>query len=500
MRVAALPAGSKAQFGPGIIGVILAGSATAGVAVGMQPRLALVAVLAAAAAALIVTWPEVATLLVVFLLWANVPAVLVNDHGAPYVLGAVIPVLLAVPVAAHLLHGARLHADRTFACMLLFLAVLIFSTLVSDHQAEGVEKIQGLFIEGLLVYLLVINAIRTPEALRRVLWMILLAAAFLSSVTITQKVLGNYSAPYFGFGKVHASYFLGKSEVPRVSGPIGDPNYYAQILLVAVPLGLVSVWRERLPLLRAAAVGCTALATIAIMLTFSRGAGLGFALVFFVMAILRYFKPSQVLAVLVGIIVLLSVVPAYKDRVASVSGVGGATAAEGSESSADLATQSRAAEMVAGIMVFVDHPLLGVGPGGFPFYYQDYAQKLGMPVHESAQEGGEREGLEAQRQTHNAYIGIAADLGLPGLVAFCAILAIHFRDLMRARRRSLHSQPALANMATGFMLATLSYAATAMFLTLAFERYFWLLLAMGGAAASVALRGADDGPAGSRVR
>jgi putative inorganic carbon (hco3(-)) transporter len=487
---------SRVAASPALVATALAASAVAGIAAARAPELTLAAAALAACVTLIVAWPEAATLLVVFLIWANIPAVLINDHGAPFVLGALVPILLAVPVVSHLIGGERLRIDRTYAFMLLFLVALILSTLATDHQAAGVERVQGFAIEGLLVYLLVINAVRTPETLRRVLWTVLLAAAFLSFVTIVQKVLGNYTSPYFGFGKVHASYFLGKSEVPRVAGPIGDPNYYAQILLVAVPLGLVSIWRERSPLLRTAAIACTAFAVVAIMLTFSRGAGLGFALVFVIMAILRYFKPSQVVAVLVGIILLLSLVPAYKDRVASVSGVGGATAAAGSDTSADLATQSRAAEMLAGVMVFIDYPVLGVGPAGFPFYYQEYAQRLGLPVHETA-ESGEREGLEAQRQTHNAFIGIAADLGLPGLLVFCSILGASLRDLMRARRRSLRSDPALANMATGLMLAIVSYAATAMFLTLAFERYLWLLLGLAGAASAMALRGSGP-PDGER--
>ena len=488
--MSAVPRSSPARPGasPALVAGALAASVVIGLAAAIQPQLTLAAALMAVTAALIVTWPEVATLIVVFMLWANIPAVLVNDHGAPYVLGAAVPILLAVPVAAKLLHGERLRADRTFALIVLFLVLSLFSTLAGEYQDKGIEKVQALAIEGVLVYLLVLNAVRSPETLRRVLWTVLLAAAFLSSVTIMQKVLGNYTAPYLGFGKVHASYFLGKSEVPRVAGPIGDPNYYAQILLVAVPLGLVSVWRERSPLLRTVAIGATAFTMVAIMLTFSRGAGLAFGLVFAIMAVLRYFKASQVFAVVLGIFLLLSIVPAYKERVASVSGVGGATAAAGSSESADLATQSRAAEMASGMMVFLDYPVLGVGPAGFPFYYQEYAKRLGLPVHASA-ETGEREGLEAQRQTHNAYIGIAADLGLPGLVVFCAILWVALRDLMRARRRTLRSNPALANMATGFMLAIVSYAATAMFLTLAFERYFWLLLALGGAASSIALRG-----------
>ena len=45
------------------------------------------------------------------------------------------------------------------------------------------------------------------------------------------------------------------------------------------------------------------------------------------------------------------------------------------------------------------------------------------------------------------------------------------------------------------MLGIVAYASTAMFLTLAFERYFWLLLGLAGAASAIALRGGEPPPA-----
>jgi putative inorganic carbon (hco3(-)) transporter len=363
----------------------------------------------------------------------------------------------------------------------------VVSTIGSAHADVAVEEIKTFAIEGVLLYLLVLNAVQTPEGLRRVLWVLLLGAAFLATVTIFQKVTGSYTSPYFGFGKIHASYFLGKSEVPRVSGPIGDPNYYAQILAAALPLGLVSIFGERSLLRSGAAIAASAIICVAIMLTFSRGAGLSLILLFGIMAFLRYFKPAQVLGVVLALVVLLATVPAYTDRIASVSGVGGATAAAGSQEEADLATRSRTTEMLSAALVFADHPVVGVGPGAFPHYYQEYAERVGIEVMETAF-AGEREGEEAQRQAHNAFLSIAAELGLPGLVIFCALLWVTVRQLIKARRRVLTRDPAMAGMATGFMLAVIAYAANGMFLTLAFERYFWLLLGLAGAAASIALR------------
>jgi hypothetical protein len=47
-------------------------------------------------------------------------------------------------------------------------------------------------------------------------------------------------------------------------------------------------------------------------------------------------------------------------------------------------------------------------------------------------------------------------------------------------------------MADALFLALLAYLVAGLFLSLAFERYFWLLLALAGAAGGVALRGAGS--------
>jgi hypothetical protein len=47
-------------------------------------------------------------------------------------------------------------------------------------------------------------------------------------------------------------------------------------------------------------------------------------------------------------------------------------------------------------------------------------------------------------------------------------------------------------MAAGFMLALVGYLASGLFLHLSYARYFWLILALGGAAAAVILQATAD--------
>ena len=68
------------------------------------------------------------------------------------------------------------------------------------------------------------------------------------------------------------------------------------------------------------------------------------------------------------------------------------------------------------------------------------------------------------------------------------ILGLTLRDLIRVRKRWLKVRPDLAAMATGLMLAVVTYMTTGLFLHLSYARYFWLVLAIAGAAAHLGLR------------
>jgi O-antigen ligase len=286
---------------------------------------------------------------------------------------------------------------------------------------------------------------------------------------------------------VDTSFYRGQSDVARLAGPLGDPNYYAQILLPIVPLGLLTIRRERSRLLRIAAGATTVLVVVAMAFTYSRGAAVALLALVIAMTVMGYLRAVHLATVAAGIAILLAVVPAYRERVESIASVGGATARAGQETSADESSRSRTTEMLAAGLAFLDHPAFGVGPGGFPFYYQEYAPRVGIEVHEKATSGAEK-GEAAKRAAHDVFIGVAADLGAAGLAVFAAILGLTAAGLLRVRRRWGALRPDLVNLADSLFLALLAYVVAGLFLSLAFERYLWLLVALGGAAVAVAAR------------
>jgi putative inorganic carbon (HCO3(-)) transporter len=233
------------------------------------------------------------------------------------------------------------------------------------------------------------------------------------------------------------------------------------------------VWTSRRNSLRILAAVATALIAAGAVLTFSRGAALGFAITILLMAVLGYIRPNQVIALVIGVMVLFTVQPVYLERLLTIEAIGGATGISGAALVEDDSFRKRANETIAALLVFADHPLLGVGRGLFPSYYGDYADEVGI-IND----------LES-RQAHNLYAGMAAETGLPGLVCFMGIFVATIVALARVRRRCAVVAPDHAAMATAFLLAIVAYLTTGLFLHLAYERYLWILLALAASAAYV---------------
>ncbi len=421
--------------------------------------------------------PEVATLVVIFLLYSNAAVIAVTRFGAPVFVGAIVPMILVVPLGYELLIRRRpIIITPAFPWIALFLLVQILGTLFARDMIAATDELVTFLLEGIGLYLLVVNVVRSPSALRNAVWALIAVGAFLGALSVFQVITGTYSNDYLGFAQNDATNDVGQavSGLNRLAGPIGEKNRYAQVMLMLVPLALFQGWTERGRLLKLAAFGAAVLISAAVILTFSRGGAVGFALVIVIMTALRYIKPIQLFVVLVLAGSLLIAVPQYADRLTSLSAIVDAVTG-GDASNADTSILSRATENLAALSVFADHPIIGVGPGQFSSYYQQYADDIAIAVRTT------------DRQAHNLYLATAADTGILGLVCFLMVLFTTLWELAKARRKWLGKRTDLANMATAFSLSVVTYMTTGLFLHLSYERYFWLIMALAGATAAIAL-------------
>jgi putative inorganic carbon (hco3(-)) transporter len=428
--------------------------------------------------------PNFATFVVLAILYSNAAAIAVQIHGWAYPIAALLPLILIIPLAYQLVvrHEPVVMTPALRLILLLFVAELV-STVLSRDPGNAVEALFKYAVEGVFLVAAVTNVVRDLSTVRYAVWLLLFVGAGLGLLSAYQQATGSYDNDFLGFAQVSRALVdtgpTGDGIVtgePRLAGPIGEKNRYAQILVVLLPLAFTRMWDERSRLLRLLAAVLAGAISVGIALTFSRGAALGFGLMVVIMVALRYIGWRQLVAVGLGAALLLTMFPTYGARLLTIESITGATSTGGEIGAADDSIRSRANEMLAATLAFAEHPIVGVGPGLFPAYYPRYAGQIGIKVEHS------------DRQAHNLFVGIAAELGIVGLTLFLGIVWVVMRDLVRARRRLLATRPDIANLATGFALAIVAYLATGLFLHLAFERYYWLLIGLAAATAWIALR------------
>ncbi|MFO0901901.1 MAG: O-antigen ligase family protein [Pirellulales bacterium] len=442
------------------------------------PLLILGAILGAAFLVLMLRQPDTGSWLFAFVMFSNCAVVATHFHGVPHAAAAGTFVLLLAPVAYHVvLRGDRFFLGPAPGALLGFFGVQLVGVFLAPHRDVALAKIMTNLAEGLVLYLLVVNAVRSTEILRRVTWALLVAGSFMGGLGLFQAVTKTQHIDYGGFAQVPERTVAEEDEEwvpapkPRAAGPIGEKNYYAQFMLMIAPLAFMQRQSERSPLLKLLAIGALLLILAGVALSGSRGAAVGFLAVLLVMAAFRYVTWAQVCILMLagGMVVMLN--PTYRERLSSLAPLLEIARGSASIQNADKAIQGRATEMVAAVLIFFDHPLLGVGPGNFPTEFVHKADLLGFQVHST------------ERLAHCMYLEIAAENGLAGLLAWLWLYGATLKSLLRARAEA--TEPALRNAATALFLGLVVLASTTVFLSFAYTRYYWFLLALGGAAATL---------------
>ncbi|MEO1078999.1 MAG: O-antigen ligase family protein [Pseudomonadota bacterium] len=414
-----------------------------------------------------------------FLIYLNVPSVLVREHGMPLLFAAAVPLLLAIPIAYRvLLRGESLRFPSLLIPTALLLAVQALSAALADNPAASFSTVRDWLFEGLVLVFLVLNAVRSRADVQLAVGAIVAAGAVMGLIVIAQQLAGATDSNLWGFGQLDAE--LGDSEgrvQRRLAGPIGDTNRFAQILAVLLPLAAALAMTAQRHLFRGLFWLATLLILGGVALTFSRGALLALFLALPFAVYLGMLRARQVLVFVALGAVLLSALPQYLDRIESIGqaarSVLGLTPA--GVMGADGATRGRLTEMQAAGLMFLDRPIVGVGLGMAPVHYAEYALVVGGKVR------------PGERRSHNLFLQLAAETGLLGLAAFMAVLFAAFVPLDRLRRRAL-DDPAVAVLAAGLELSLVILITTSMFLHAAYVRYLWLLLALAGCLVSVQQR------------
>jgi len=243
-----------------------------------------------------------------------------------------------------------------------------------------------------------------------------------------------------------------------------DPNDFAFVLATSLPLMFWLLGSK--PLARLLVLGMIGVVFAGILLSLSRGTlvGLGAGLLFLLATDRRRLQLTLVagaLATVAAIVVVNSNPQRFQHALTlkeHVAQENVSTRFEAWSGAARLAT---------------DHPLLGVGPGNFQFYYNDVT---GRPV-----------GTPSLRVVHDTYLDIAAELGIVAMLLFLGYLVLTFGRLTAACRSG--PDPGYAQ---ALRVSLVVGVVAALFLSEQYFLPFWLI---GGLATALWAEGREPEPA-----
>jgi putative inorganic carbon (HCO3(-)) transporter len=428
--------------------------------------------------------PDLVVLLFVFVFYTNLAVVLTRFHGVPHIVASGIAVLLLVPIVKYLVVERQpVVVTPVLPLVFVFLAALFLSGTLSQEPDVVRGAIDLYLTEGLLLYLLVSNAVRTTHMLTMVVWTLIAAASLLGALSVVQELTHTYENDYAGFAQVDRLDVGGNFNIapdtaeekelrPRLGGPLGSENRYAQILAVIFPFALIRAFREPRRRFRLLGAGASILIASGVILSFSRGAAVALAATIVLMVLLRELRLRHVVLALTALTaVVLVAFPHYLIRIGSLEKITALSTAETSSDGPDSAIVGRQTENLAAWNTFLDHPLTGVGPGVyFHEYSREYANRLGIRY------------LESDRRGHSLYLEMAADIGMVGLAAFVAMVGSALVLLHRSRRYWRRLDPERSMLAGSIFFGLIAYLASAAFLHLSYQRYFWIMLALASSA------------------
>jgi len=337
--------------------------------------------------------------------------------------------VMAAALLSLLIQRQALRAPPFFWLLAVWLGWAVLGYAVTPYP----DHVWASLIEHgkiLLVVLVAVNALRTPDQIR--VFLLLLVGSYI--LFPIRSTLTNYLGGYTLLG--------------RAVGPFiyQNPNdLAAHTILMLGPAVALFMTEARKSLWRWFALTAVVLLLITILLTQSRGGFiglLGLALPAGIGLVRRRPRLVPVCAALVGLALLFAPAALWER-------LGGLTKAANVETIRDMDPEGSAEQRFAVLKtvacIVSDHPLLGVGLGAYGFANADYNPALGL------------------RDTHNTYMNVAAETGLPGLALFLALVTNVLLGARAARRRGSNASPGQRETVRWLQLAVIGYLIAGVF-------------------------------------
>jgi putative inorganic carbon (HCO3(-)) transporter len=264
---------------------------------------------------------------------------------------------------------------------------------LAASPGDSWKLLTDIYLKVVCIFFLLINLLDARARLRSVMKLVVVWGTVLASDAIYSFASGRFTN--------NERRIQG-----LVSGIFGNPNDLAIALNLLLPLSVALALNNR-GWKRFFYAACAALLGMGVIATFSRGGFLG--LLACTAVLLWRIGRSKRAATAIGAVLVagsfLMFMPTdYGDRISTILA---------SDQDKTGSSQERRELLKRAASLAVTHPVIGVGIGNFHIY--SIKEKL----------------------AHNAYLEIAAELGLAGLLAYLALILAPLRSMWRVEREAL---------------------------------------------------------------
>ena len=302
--------------------------------------------------------------------------------------------------------------------ILSFMIICLLSLIWSDSLTVSIKELP-LFLMGPCLYFIIINNLNYPKHVDQILRAMFIIGGLFGIYGILQ---------YFG---IDFSFWEGNFGRQKISGLFGNVNYFAEYLIVPLPI-VVSLFlvsqsklKKSLLLIGILLIGGS------LILTFTRGSYLGFgvSLIFMFLLFLShqgkdFIKENKknfiLLLIAILVVIILFVLPNPLNKPGTViSKIKGRISI--TQVNQDSSLKRRAAIWKFTLMMIKDNPLLGSGLGTFEYNTLKYQAKFF--------EQGQNRTIYPYgfaEKAHNEYLQLWSELGIIGLSIFIWLMVSYF--------------------------------------------------------------------------
>jgi O-antigen ligase len=334
------------------------------------------------------------------------------------------------------LEGTLTGRPREVNLVLLFCLTGLLSIPFAINREEAWVEFSSTFIRCIVIFVVIINVVRTEARLKGLIFLAIAAGIWLSVEAINDYRLGLMTVE-------------GYRAAGRGTGIFGNTNDMALHLVTILPISVALLLGSKGAVRKFLHGACAALMIAAIVLSYSRGAFIGMLVVvlFIAWKLGRQRRLEIIFAVLgfAGLIVVLAP-DKYGSRLLSIF-----IPSLDAEGSAD----SRRGELFRSIYVALRHPLLGIGMGN----YQPEMSYKGLV-------------------THNSYTQVAAEMGMTALACYVMFVVTPLKNLGQIARETFETRrdSRFYYLALGLQASLIAYLISSFFLSVAYVWYVYYLV------------------------